>query len=384
MTAATAQPANDNQVDVIADIAQYDNLRQNWHDVYAACPHATVFMSWQWLRGWIETTPYTWLVLATRDTAEGPYSGFFPLGYQAIKLTRFHTSRKLVTGGFPWADHSGFICLPGREANLVTACARYLQTGPKWYSFDIRHASHEHMLDLVALFNSDAFQTTVANPTSCSYIKLPRSWDAYKSEMLSKKTRSTLVNYENRMKRDLEFHLTDIEDQTYEQHVETLLQLWCRRWNLGPDDVFMGSKTSDLLKCLRSIYRRCHDNKLFALRTLWDGQNPIAAIAAFLDDKTKTVTAYTSAYNVDYYRYSPGMIMMGFCIRFAIDNKYDIFDFGSGTEDYKSHFGPEQKFDQNITLVSKRHEREIGHRIVRHIRALRHRCGAWLNRLRAR
>ena len=67
------------QVDCINDIDRFDELKAAWDTVYAADPHATIFVSWAWLRGWLEVTPYDWLVLAVRPDNASPYVAFLAL-----------------------------------------------------------------------------------------------------------------------------------------------------------------------------------------------------------------------------------------------------------------------------------------------------------------
>ena len=52
-----------NQID---NIHQFNQLKPDWESVYAIDPHAHIFVSWMWLQGWFEITPFTWIVLAAR------------------------------------------------------------------------------------------------------------------------------------------------------------------------------------------------------------------------------------------------------------------------------------------------------------------------------
>ncbi|MCF6147973.1 MAG: hypothetical protein E3K37_04860 [Candidatus Kuenenia sp.] len=63
-------------IELIDNIKQFDKLKDEWDAVYLADPNATVFVSWAWLRGWIEITSDDWFVLAIRPDKSMSYVAF--------------------------------------------------------------------------------------------------------------------------------------------------------------------------------------------------------------------------------------------------------------------------------------------------------------------
>ncbi|RME42331.1 MAG: GNAT family N-acetyltransferase, partial [Caldilineae bacterium] len=70
------------QVRKIERLEDFIALRQNWEAVYAADPHAHIFVSWLWLRGWFQIASPRWFILAARPDAASPYVAFLPLQWR--------------------------------------------------------------------------------------------------------------------------------------------------------------------------------------------------------------------------------------------------------------------------------------------------------------
>jgi hypothetical protein len=55
-------------IDVIEHMDAFSQLRENWDEVYDADPHATLFLSWNWLFPWLENLTTRWIVLAAKES----------------------------------------------------------------------------------------------------------------------------------------------------------------------------------------------------------------------------------------------------------------------------------------------------------------------------
>lgn len=74
-----------------------------------------------------------------------------------------------------------------------------------------------------------------------------------------------------------------------------------------------------------------------------------------LTAKKKIFTPNIIAVIVDdkFTKLSPGAVMFGYSIRYAIENGFKIYDFGPGDEKYKFSFGTKERFDKNIIIQRK-------------------------------
>jgi CelD/BcsL family acetyltransferase involved in cellulose biosynthesis len=67
---------------------------------------------------------------------------------------------------------------------------------------------------------------------------------------------------------------------------------------------------------------------------------PVATSLCF--DYASSRLLYNSGYDLDYGYYSVGLLLNALCLREAIEQGIDYFDFLRGSETYKQHLGGKQ------------------------------------------
>jgi hypothetical protein len=48
------------KVGLIDDMDAFEAARRDWENVYAQDPTSTIFTSWAWFRGWLQSNPTAW------------------------------------------------------------------------------------------------------------------------------------------------------------------------------------------------------------------------------------------------------------------------------------------------------------------------------------
>ncbi|MBZ0154767.1 MAG: GNAT family N-acetyltransferase [Alphaproteobacteria bacterium] len=329
------------QIDVITRSEDFERIRKNWNEVYSADPEATIFTSWEWQRGWMDITPYAWSVLAIRQGGFSPYRSFLSLGMHTARKGRFKVFRKLVIGGEPWADNTGFVCAPEHAEKDLAAFARFVQKKMRWDAFALWHVADRRLDSFLAHFPGGPFRVHEVGRVPCPHILLPDTWEHYLRNFLSTATRKDLKYHLRKVEGLREFRITHVGRENFEEQAETLLSLWKARW---------GQTRGEELSRIRILLRRCFEGNSLFLPLLWNGTEPLAGAAAFLDRKTGTFTGYIMGFNEAFAKFSPGRVMVGYCIRYAIENGFRIFDFGAGKEEYKLSFGVSERFNRNVVI----------------------------------
>lgn len=341
-------------VSVINDIEQFEKLKEVWDAIYSKDSHTTIFVSWGWIRGWIDTRSYDWSIIALQPDTNAPYVAFMPVGMRLFQRGRFRSLKKLVIGGDPWSDNTGFVCLPEYMEKAIPAFVTFIQNHIKWNYFDMRNVADSRLALFLKYFPEKNYEIKEINHTSCPYINLPDTWDLYLKDFLSFNTRKNMKYYTGKVERLKGFRVTHVQADNLADQTETLLTLWQARW---------GNKSEEVLNSYRILFKRCFENNSLFLTTLWDGTIPIAGEAAFLDQGKKTIISYTKAFNSIFSDLRPGNVMTGYSIRYAIENGYRIYDFGAGCESYKYIFGTIDRFNRNVSIVTKTLFKKLKNRI---------------------
>ena len=326
----------------IDNLGQFDRLKSAWDAAYSADPHATIFTSWPWLRGWLEMTSHKWLVLAFSPNSDSQYAAFLPLSIDPANGV-------LRIAGNSLADHTGFICLPDYSEESIAQFAKYIQCELQWDRFLINEIFDERIDLFLKCFSEGSFDIQEMDSTSCPYIPLPSNWDQYLQDFLGRNTRRNIRRSLTKIKNSTSFHMTHVNRDNLETQIDTLLELWQLRF---------GIKSEQILNRFRMIFRNCFENDRLRLDIYWNGEDPIAAIVEFVDTQKGTLSAWIMGYDAELSKQlgswiSPGKMLAWFGIRYAIKNRLQTYDFLRGDEPYKFSLGAKERFNRNVTITRK-------------------------------
>ncbi len=339
---------------VVDTLEQMDLLQSNWESVYAADAHASIFLSWNWLRGFFEVTPFRWFVLALRPDDVLPFVAFLPL---AIDISRFNLVKILRMGGVPAADYTGLVSLPAAESAAINHFARYIQQELAWDRFHVSDALDRRMDALLELFSGDEFYIHPSKRVVCPFMALPEGMAQY-FQLLSRATRKSLKRNLRHIEALEDFRVTFATQDNFDNHIELFYRLWSARWGERPF-------------WYRRIFQQCFVDQNLLIILLWDGDIPIAASAAYMDPQKKVYYDFASGYNSQYLDYSPGNVIFLHGIQYAIEQGYTCYDFLRGGEAYKYSLGAQDRYCVN-TLITRKNFRsrviDYGAGVVRELR----------------
>ena len=165
------------EIDLIDDLYSFDNLKANWEEVYYNDKYATIFQSWSWLRGWIETVTNPWLIICVRPKFSSSYVVFFPLIFQFQKRNRGRKVKILTFWGNPSAEHTGIVCTTEFFESIFNKVSQFIQKKIKWDMVQISNAFDPRIENFIDFFSNNKFAIKELDPTVCPYIILPESWD---------------------------------------------------------------------------------------------------------------------------------------------------------------------------------------------------------------
>jgi CelD/BcsL family acetyltransferase involved in cellulose biosynthesis len=328
----------------IEDLHHLDEMKGNWEAAYSADPHAHIFVSWMWLRGWLEVAPFPWLVLAARPTREAPYVAFLPLNMRIARIGSFNLIRELRMGGKPLGGYTGFVCLPGYEEEAITAFAAHLQQQLNWDSFQMEHVLDARLDPFLQHFPKRSYHIQQIRCISSTYIPLPSSWQEYLRDYLGRETRKNLQKHLRRIERQTEFSITYAQEDNLEKQIEAAHVLNQSRW---------GQVTEHKLHWQCRMFRHCFEYNSLWIGILWRGPRPIAAQVGLIDYLKSTFYCYFTGYDEEFAKLSPGTVMFAHTIQYATEHGLRTCDFLMGEDAYKMAFGARQRA-QAITLTIER------------------------------
>lgn len=328
-------------VDAFSSLHDLEAVKPRWLQMYAGDPHANFFLSWEYTHACLATERNPWLVLGVRE-GHGPHLAFLALSYGRFPTIGPALSRELCLAGTPRSDYTGMLAVPGEEARVIPALARYIDALP-WDNFTLNDYADERIAMLVGEFSSSRYAMTSPEPTPSPYIDLPATWEEYfesRSSAMRRTLRARLRKLEALP--GYRFRWTPPEEGA--DAIELLLRINSARWK------------KDLTKRRRvfgELFRRCCASDRFVISTLHDGETLLAAQGSFLEPSSGTLLGYMMGYNPAFSKLSPGTVLVALTVRHAIERGFKRYDFARGGEDFKLSFCTNVKYTNHAKLTRR-------------------------------
>jgi tetratricopeptide (TPR) repeat protein len=352
------------KIEIIDDFETFQKIRDDWDFVYEADLHAQFFLSWIWLSGQLgryDKYGVPWFILAARSsTHTSNYVAFFPLRISVNEHNGIGLYNELFLAGVADLDHTGFICLPEHEEEIISTFATHLQQQKTWFAFEIKNIQKADTRISLFLksFSGEDFEIHQLRNVSeldhidysiVSYVPLPESWDQYLQKVLSSNTRQKIKRFLRRIESSDEFHFTHVNAENLERHIEILLEFWKVSWE--------GRKGSDWCQIVMDqtsyTLRHCFENKCLYLPVLWKGEEPLGAIANLMDFSKRSILFLITGRNETVKDPPSGIILHAYGIQYAIQNGFKVYSFMMGNEAYKFSFGAKERSIKTIVIKRK-------------------------------
>jgi CelD/BcsL family acetyltransferase involved in cellulose biosynthesis len=334
------------QVSVIDSLVELDRLRDAWDAVYEADEHAHIFLSWPWLRLWFTNSPNRPLVLAARPAEGEPWVAFCSLESSLRRRRSLRSLHQLRLGGKPFADYTGFLCAPEHGTAPLSALAHHIQTTMPWDRLQMQDVVDPRLNHFLCRFPGGSYELEVQECIASPRIQLPGSWEEFLQGHLSAKARFHLRKSMRGMMSLPGFRTTGVEADDWESHLEILMNLWQQRHGKPPQ--------ASLERHRRTFVNAQQSAQLW-LKMVWDGEVPMAGLAAFVDRQKKGFYCFMTAFNPDYEHLSPGKGLFGYAIQEAISEGFAVFDLLRGRDHYKiSRLGARERMAVTMNLARRR------------------------------
>ena len=325
----------------VRQLDEMDRLSERWWQVHDADPHASVFSSWGWVRGWCEATANPWVMVVAGHEAHREPVAFLPLSLHWDPRRLWGATYRLVPAGFPFADEASLVCAPEHEhaalgtlAEGVTALVDRTGAG----RMEVREAADPRWNELIDRLEGPRFPLRWEENTARPFIPLPDDWETY---LKGSKKRKALL----RRAEENGYFVTHTTGPTLERDTDRFLELHQLR---------LGEKPPAYLDMMRSLLRWSFRTECLYMITLWSEEgDPTAMNVAFLDPARKRFHAYNGGWDEWYRDASPRRVAELYSIRWAIEHGYRTYDFGRGGEPYKFGFGAEEGSNANAILVRR-------------------------------
>jgi CelD/BcsL family acetyltransferase involved in cellulose biosynthesis len=301
-----------------------DFHKRDWTDLVSADPTGTFFHTPAYLKLWWEEFGSGSLLLSFAREEERT------VGACAFELVG---DTLQFLGGSDVTDYMGPVSVPGREEAVAKELMAAL-VGRDWTTADLRGLPLDSPW-LGALEGAAAAQALTAirgDDGVAPLIELPASFDAYLAS-LSPKLRHEIRRKERRLAEETGGYEVRLSTtQTLQVDLDRFMEL--HRASPGPKGRFMHAGMEIFFRRLGEAFLAGHQFHLAFVE--FDGRKAAGAIGFGFRN---TFSLYNSAFDREFERLAPGMVLVADLIRQAALSGRKRFDLLKGDLAYKYRFG---------------------------------------------
>ena len=330
------------EVTAYRDAAAFSELKPVWNELLKQAPMNRVFYTWEWQNTWWEAyEPGQLWILACRDN--GVAKGIAPLFISESERGR----SVQIIGCVDVTDYLDFIVDEGQMQDVYAAYADYLWNHRDEYDFldfcNIPFDSPTQRL-LPAALTSRGFETVVEQQEVCPVIELPNNWGGYLS-LLDKKQRHEVRRKIRRIQGSQEPIDWYIVNGHYDLDEEVTQFVRLMAASDPEKERFLQDDSN--LRFFQSIVPLLQERGWLQLSFLTIGEERAAAYINFVYENR--VMVYNSGHaHQDFGDLSPGIVLLAYNIKHAIEQGFAYYDFLRGDEPYKYRMGGRDTAVMNI------------------------------------
>ncbi len=333
----------------VRTLEEFASLKQPWNALLEKSAshvpflrHEFLFSWWQTLGGgeWEEGELH---IITARNDA-GVLTGIAPLfsttGPDGHPIMMFLGSHEI-------ADYLDFIAPVPILETFIEGCLRFLANDSafEWKRLNLYnlpgHSPSIPALKKAADSSRWKYDDTMLQPAPL--INLPADWETYLAALKKKQRHEIRRKIRRAEQADLPIRWYIAEDDALlDDEIEAFFYL------MSQDKAKAAFLTPKMRRQMRKIIRLAFENQWLQLAFIEIGGNKAAAYLNF--SFGNRVWVYNSGINYGFGKYSPGWVLLGYLIRKAIEDGYEIFDFMRGDEEYKYRFGGINRYVHRLML----------------------------------
>lgn len=330
------------EVKAYRDESAFAELKPLWNELLARAPMNRVFYTWEWQTTWWDAyKPGELWILVCFD--EGEAKGIAPL----FIAESDRGSAVQIIGCVDVTDYLDFIVDEARLQAVYAAFADYLWDHRDGYDrldfCNIPFDSPSQRL-LPELLESRGFNTVVEQQEVCPVIELPENWGSY-LRLLHKKQRHEVRRKMRRIQGSeeaIDWYIVN-GGHDLDEEVRQFVRLMAAS---DPEKArFLQDERN--LRFFQAIAPLLQERGWLQLNFLTIGEKRAAAYVNFVYGNR--VMVYNSGHaHEDFGDLSPGIVLLAYNIRHAIEQGFAYYDFLRGDEPYKYRMGGRDTAVMNI------------------------------------
>ncbi len=240
--------------------------------------------------------------------------------------------RTIAFIGSGFTDISDFIITRERERVLHAFFEFIKSNNDLWEEISLSQMSDSSLNFPIIkeITNGSGYNKSLNQVIACPFLSITCGFTEY-YKTINKNWRYDLERNSRRLSKDGNVLNFKIEDCIDENLLHDIYQLNLNR-NIKTErrSIFLEGKRYDFIRSITNEFNHKNHIKLFHLR---HNDNLICYMLCF--DYHNRIYFWNTSFDVKYFQYSVGKIIIKEALEYCFNNNYSLFDFMAGDEDYK-------------------------------------------------
>lgn len=311
------------QCKILTTLGAFEDFADDWRRLWESDPQREIFQHFEWILSWIraykkERALYMPVVFDERGVI-----GILPLVFE---------NRTLRFAGHSVSDYNGLVCDSTCAAQVLETAMGALLSMDCWDRIVLENVPAQSSLGecLERIPSGIRRRMEVIRGVPCPALVLQEGKERILAGLLSKSKRKV-----NALRRLGNLRFRHIEDRDeLKAYLPTFYRQHIHRWAVdGIRSRFLENESVEFYETLLARLR-IHDQIRFSVLELED--RPIACLLAF--QVNGKYSFYKPTFDIDFWDYSPGLVLLFNVFRHIQTADVREFDFGLGGETYKYRF----------------------------------------------
>ncbi|MEM1114226.1 MAG: GNAT family N-acetyltransferase [Pseudomonadota bacterium] len=333
------------RIETIETIERLVKIELDWDELYKADPHAHLYLSCDFLCSAAMRVAGKFRILVAWSD-DDRCIGLLPL----IVRTKWSKPQACLINVLDMlghvfdSDYTGILCDPKFETEVCQGFAAEVSqmaftriilnyfSGPASRLEAFTSAFDQSLFNQKQ--NTHLINDGQTNNLICPYVDLPDTFDGYLAG-LSSNSRQKLRRLLRQLDSDPSLKVRKTRPETFTRDVSILSRLWYQKHVADKGE----KRTARLAELFKEVLMLGLANGMVYLAILWRDEQPIAAQANYIDHNKRQALFHVGGRDESVRDLSAGLMLQAHCIRWAIANGLERYDFTIGNEPYKYSLG---------------------------------------------
>ncbi len=335
MTETPATGRTSKQARIITSAEELLKLEEPWNDLLSRSEHRQPFSTFEWSASWLEVFGQEVEIATIVVVSQGKIVAIAPFCLRKGKLLTFI--------GYPQNDYADIIFDSAYPESLDLIAETLLSMRGKWGKIILdqmrgENSAYAQFVEILTRRNA-AFRIEPSD--TCPAMLISDKAEAKK--MYHKRNVTTYVNWFQKEGTFGFNRYTDTAeamarlDDLFAQHVD--------RWDGTPTPSYF--RFEPMKNFYRSFFRRMHPKGWVHFSSLSLDDRFVAIYVSF--EYEKRLYLYKTCFNKEYYKKSPGQVILRYLMDDALQRNLVELDFARGDEGYKDRYANTMR--QNYRII---------------------------------